>query len=126
MNTPARILLAEDDRILRRAGEVTLSKKGYDVIIAVDGEDALAKALAHKPDLILLDVMMPKLNGFEVLARLKDDPGTRSIPVIMLSNLGEESAVDKAVERGACAYLVKANLQPGQLAEKVAETLLLA
>jgi CheY-like chemotaxis protein len=125
MNTPARILLAEDDRILRRGGEAILSKKGYAVIVAVDGEDALAKAQAHMPDLILLDVMMPKLDGFEVLARLKDDPNTRSIPVIMLTNLGQASDVDKAVERGACAYLVKASLQPGELADKVAETLLL-
>jgi CheY-like chemotaxis protein len=123
MTTPACILLAEDDRILRRAGEVTLAKRGYAVVVAVDGEDALAKALAHKPDLILLDVMMPKLDGFEVLSRLKDNPDTRLIPVIMLTNLGQESDVNKAVERGACAYLVKSSLRPEQLAERVAETL---
>jgi len=123
MTTPACILLAEDDRILRRAGEVTLTKRGYAVIVAVDGEDALAKAQAHKPDLILLDVMMPKLDGFEVLARLKENPDTRPIPVIMLTNLGQESDVNRAVERGARAYLVKSSLGPEQLAEKVAETL---
>jgi CheY-like chemotaxis protein len=123
MNAPARILIAEDDRILRRAGEVTLSKKGYLVVVAVDGEDALAKVHEYKPDLILLDVMMPKLDGFEVLTRLKDDPATRDIPVIMLSNLSEPSDIRKATDRGALAYLVKSSLRPDQLAEKVAETL---
>jgi CheY-like chemotaxis protein len=121
--TPARILLAEDDRILRKAGEVTLRRKGYVVIVAVDGEDALAKAHEHMPDLILLDVMMPKLQGFEVLERLQGDPATRHIPVIMLSNLGQESDVQAALERGARAYIVKSSVGPEQLAERVAEVL---
>jgi CheY-like chemotaxis protein len=123
MNTPARILLVEDDRILRKAGEVTLTKRGYVVVLAVDGEEALVKAREHKPDLILLDVIMPKLDGFEVLTRLKDDSATRDIPVIMLSNLSEASDIRKAADRGARAYLVKSSIRPEQLAEKVAETL---
>ena len=123
MRTPARILLAEDDRILRKAGEVTLSKKGYEVIVAVDGEDALSKAREHRPDLILLDVIMPKLGGFEVLARLQDQPDTRAIPVIMLSNLSDESDVAKARASGARGYMVKSSVGPEQLAKKVAETL---
>ena len=64
---PARILLAEDDRILRKAGETALRKKGYEVIIAVDGDEALTKARQDPPDLVLLDVMMPKIHGFDVL-----------------------------------------------------------
>ena len=123
MNHPATILLAEDDRILRKAGEATLKKKGYAVIAAVDGEDALAKAREHKPDLILLDVIMPKLQGFEVLASLKGDAATRDIPVIMLSNLQEESDVRRAVDGGALDYLVKSNVQLDVLAAKVAEAL---
>jgi CheY-like chemotaxis protein len=119
----ARILLAEDDRILRKAGEVTLGKKGYQVIVAVDGQDAWTKILEHPPDLILLDVMMPKLDGFEVLDRVKADPETRGIPVIMLSNLDEASNIRRAAECGAEAYLVKSSLRPGQLAEIVAKTL---
>ena len=102
---------------------MTLSRKGYAVIVAVDGEDALSKAREHRPDLILLDVIMPKLGGFEVLTRLKDDPEMRNIPVIMLSNLGEASDVRDAIERGARAYLVKSSVRPEQLAAKVAETL---
>jgi CheY-like chemotaxis protein len=119
----AIILLAEDDRILRKAGEATLKKKGYTVIAAVDGEDALAKAREHKPDLILLDVIMPKLQGFEVLASLKQDSSTRDIPVIMLSNLQEESDIRKAADAGALGYLVKSNVQLDTLTAKVAEVL---
>ena len=119
----ATILLAEDDRILRKAGEATLKKKGYTVIAAVDGEDALAKAREHKPDLILLDVIMPKLQGFEVLASLKQDSSTRDIPVIMLSNLQEESDIRKAADAGALGYLVKSNVQLDTLTAKVAEVL---
>ena len=119
----ATILLAEDDRILRKAGEATLKKKGYTVIAAVDGEDALAKAREHKPDLILLDVIMPKLQGFEVLASLKQDSSTRDIPVIMLSNLQEESDIRKAADAGALGYLVKSNVQLDTLTAKVVEVL---
>lgn len=123
MSPPATILLAEDDRILRKAGEATLKKRGYAVIAAVDGEDALAKARAHKPDLILLDVIMPKLQGFEVLASLKSDAATRDIPVIMLSNLQDESDVRKATDAGALDYLVKSNVPLDVLAARIAEAL---
>jgi CheY-like chemotaxis protein len=120
---PATILLAEDDRILRKAGEATLKKRGYAVIAAVDGEDALAKAREHKPDLILLDVIMPKMQGFEVLANLKSDAATRDIPVIMLSNLQDESDVRKATDGGALDYLVKSNVPLEVLAARIAEAL---
>ena len=123
MSQPATILLAEDDRILRKAGEATLKKRGYAVIAAVDGEDALAKAREHKPDLILLDVIMPKMQGFEVLASLKSDAATRDIPVIMLSNLQDESDVRKATEGGALDYLVKSNVPLDVLAARIAEAL---
>jgi len=114
-----RILLAEDDRILRKAGEVSLKKKGYDVISAVDGEDALAKALDHKPDLVLLDVMMPKMNGFDVLFALKRDPAAKHIPVIMLTNLEQPSDIKRAVDGGAHSYLVKSNMNLDDLAAKI-------
>jgi len=123
VSPPATILLAEDDRILRKAGEATLRKRGYAVIAAVDGEDALAKAREHKPDLILLDVIMPKLQGFEVLASLKSDAATRDIPVIMLSNLQDESDVRKATDAGALDYLVKSNVPLDVLAARIAEAL---
>jgi len=118
-----RILLAEDDRILRKAGETALRKKGYDVVAAVDGEDALAKAREDPPDLVLLDVMMPKVHGFDVLRGLKDDSRLRDIPVIMLTNLEQPSDMQRAAEGGAFGYLVKSNLDLYDLIAKVAEAL---
>ncbi len=119
----ARILLAEDDRILRKAGEVSLKKKGHDVIPAVDGEDALAKTRVHKPDLVLLDVMMPKMHGFDVLFALKDDPSVRDIPVIMLTNLEQPADIQRAADAGAHSYLVKSNMNLDELAARIADAL---
>jgi len=120
---PERILLAEDDRILRKAGETALRKRGYDVVAAVDGEEALAKAREDPPDLVLLDVMMPKVHGFDVLRGLKGDPRLRDIPVIMLTNLEQPSDMQRASDGGAFGYLVKSNLDLDDLAAKVAEAL---
>ena len=123
MSRPARILLAEDDRILRKAGEVSLKKKGYEVIPAVDGEDALAKTRAQKPDLVLLDVMMPKMHGFDVLFALKGDPEVRDIPVIMLTNLEQPADIKRAADAGAYKYLVKSNMNLDELAVHIADAL---
>ena len=120
---PERILLAEDDRILRKAGETALRKRGYDVVAAVDGEEALAKAREDPPDLVLLDVMMPKVHGFDVLRGLKGDPRLRDIPVIMLTNLEQPSDMQRASDGGAFGYLVKSNLDLDDLTAKVAEAL---
>lgn len=118
-----RILLAEDDRLLRVAGEATLRKKGFDVTVAVDGEEALQKALEATFDLILLDVMMPKLQGFEVLERLKAEAATRDVPVIMLSSLGQDVDVQEAMSAGAAAYFVKSAFRLNELADKITAVL---
>ena len=102
-----RVLLAEDDRFLRRAAEARLRQHGLEVLTAADGEEALRLARSERLDLVLLDVIMPKLEGFEVLRRLKEDAATARIPVIVLSNLG------------AVAYLVKANLSLQDLVDRV-------
>jgi DNA-binding response OmpR family regulator len=116
MEQPAkRILLAEDDRFLRRAAESALKRAGFTVLPAADGEEALRLARAEKPDLVLLDLIMPKLQGFEVLKALKADPATAMIPVVVLSNLGQDGDVQRALESGAVAYLVKANLSLEEL-----------
>jgi DNA-binding response OmpR family regulator len=117
--TPQRILVAEDDRLLGKAATAALRRSGFEVDLAVNGEAALASARAVPPDLILLDVIMPGIQGFEVLARLKADPATRAIPVVMLSNLGQDTDVEEAMRAGASAYLVKANLRLDELALKV-------
>jgi CheY-like chemotaxis protein len=98
-----RVLLAEDDRFLRRAAESRLRQNGFTVLPAVDGEEALKVARAERPDLILLDLIMPKLQGFEVLKALKQDPATAPIPVIVLSNLGQDEDLKRAMELGAVA-----------------------
>ena len=120
---PRRILLVEDDRFLRKAAETTLKQQGYTVITAADGEEALRVAGSAPPDLILLDVIMPKLNGFQVLDALKKDPTTAHIPVIILSNLGQDRDVQQAMEAGATAYFIKADLSLQALVQRVGETL---
>lgn len=122
-NNKRRILLAEDDRFLRRAAEAALRRHGFTVLTASDGEEALRMVRDQAPDLILLDLIMPKLQGFEVLRTLKEDPQTSPIPVIVLSNLGQESDVKGAVEAGALAYLIKANLALEDLVKRVEEAL---
>ena len=121
MGEPARVLLAEDDRFLRKAAETALKRQGFTVIPAVDGEEALWMARADMPDIVLLDLIMPKLQGFEVLRALKADPATAKIPVIILSNLGQESDVKQAMDAGAVGYFVKANLSLQDLVKRVGE-----
>jgi CheY-like chemotaxis protein len=118
-DAPRRILLAEDDRFLRKASSMALRRRGYEVIEAVDGEEALRLAQAPAPDLILLDLIMPKMQGFEVLRRLKADPATRAIPVIVLTNLSQDVDRQRAIDAGALDYLVKANLSLDALVAEV-------
>jgi two-component system phosphate regulon response regulator PhoB len=114
-----RILLAEDDRFLQRAAGAKLRQEGFTVLTAADGEEALRVARAETPDLVLLDLIMPKLQGFEVLRLLKEDAATMYIPVIVLSNLGQESDIARATALGAVEYLIKANLSLAELARRV-------
>src|SRR4030095_2582428 len=104
---PRRILVAEAARFLRKAAEMALKRHGYTVLTAADGEEALRAARSGLPDLILLDLIMPKRNGFDVLQALKKDAPTAHIPIIILSNLGQDRDVQQAMEAGAVAYLVK-------------------
>jgi DNA-binding response OmpR family regulator len=114
-----RILVVEDDRFLRKAAEAALRRQGFTVLVASDGEEGLRVARSELPDLVLLDLIMPGLQGFEVLKLLKEEPATSAIPVIILSNLGQDSDVKKAMEAGAVDYLVKANLALDTLVARV-------
>jgi CheY-like chemotaxis protein len=118
-----RILLADDDRLLRTAAVTTLRRGGFEVLAAADGEEAVALARAERPDLILLDLVMPRVDGFAALARIKDDPTTREIPVIVLSNLGAESDVCGAREAGAAGFFIKCDLSLGDLVAEVRKAL---
>jgi DNA-binding response OmpR family regulator len=117
--TANTILLAEDDRFLRKAAETMLKRHGFTVTTAGDGEEALRLARAAPPGLLLLDLIMPKLQGFDVLKALKDDPATAAIPVIVLSNLGQDSDVQLAKEHGAVDYIIKSNIALEALVERV-------
>jgi CheY-like chemotaxis protein len=114
-----RILLIEDDKILRRACEAGLKKRGFTVLTAVDGEEGLQQARIGAPNLILLDMLMPKLSGIETLEALKKDEQTRDIPVVILSNSSLDSDVQKATALGAVGYLVKASLSLQGLGDRV-------
>jgi two-component system, OmpR family, alkaline phosphatase synthesis response regulator PhoP len=115
----ARVLLIEDDKLLRKACEVGLQKRGITIITAADGEEGIQQARAESPDLILLDMLMPKLSGMETLAILKKDEQTCEIPVVILSNSSIESTIQKALDLGAMGYLVKASLSLQQLGDRV-------
>lgn len=118
-----RILLVEDDRFLRRACEASLRQRGFTVIAAMDGEEGLRLARSETPDLILLDLLMPKLPGLEVLRALKADPATKAIPVLVLSNSSREQDVAEVINLGAVDYWVKANLSLKELGERVSRLL---
>jgi DNA-binding response OmpR family regulator len=103
----ARILVAEDEKQIGDMVAFKLTNSGHQVVRAGDGEQAIALAVTDRPDLVILDVMMPGLNGFEVLHRIKSDPELRSIPVIMLTAKGQERDVLTGLNAGAVDYIVK-------------------
>jgi len=121
--TGKRILVVEDDRFLRRACEAGLRQRGFTVLSAADGEEGLRLARAEPPDLILLDLLMPKLSGIEVLRALKAEATTRVIPVLILSNSSRETDVEQVADLGAVGYFVKANLSLEELGEQVTRLL---
>jgi CheY-like chemotaxis protein len=121
--TPEQILLVEDDRFLSKAAAVMLRRRGYAVVTANDGEEALQAVRSAPPDLVLLDLIMPKMQGFEVLRALKSDAATRAIPVVVMSNLSQPEDRDRTLAAGASDYLVKANLSLEALASAVERTL---
>jgi CheY-like chemotaxis protein len=121
--TGRRILLVEDDRLLRRACEASLRQRGFSVAVAVDGEDALDKVRQSPPDLILLDLLMPRMTGLEVLRTLRAQEPTRGIPVLILSNSSREQDAEEIRTLGISDYLVKANLSLQELGDRVTQLL---
>ena len=107
MHSPARILIVDDNETNRQILVTRLSKHGYEILQAADGEEALASALQHRPDLMLLDVGMPKLDGFEVCRRLKNDPVMRLMPIILCTALATSQDVVTGLDAGADEYLTK-------------------
>jgi CheY-like chemotaxis protein len=119
----AKILLVDDDRVFAEMYKLRLESSGYEVVIVEDGEKALVTAMKEKPDLILLDIMMPKINGLDVLDILKTTPETRDIPVIVLTALLKDVNEVRGLMSGAVEYLVKSEVTPQQVLEKIEEIL---
>jgi DNA-binding response OmpR family regulator len=118
-----KIVVADDDRMFRKAAETTLRRQGYAVTTASDGEEALQLIRAERPDIIVLDLIMPKLQGFDVLQVLKQDSLTAAIPVIVLSSLTQEQDKQEALDLGAVAYFNKATFSLSELVKQVETTL---
>ncbi len=118
-----KILIVEDDRFLRELITQKLIREGYDTVEAVDGEEGIKKIKEEKPDLTLLDLILPGIDGFEVLIKAKEDPLTAVIPVIILSNLGQKDDVDRGMKLGAVDYMIKAHFTPGEIISKVKSVL---
>ena len=118
-----RIVLAEDDRFLRRACETKRKQCGFEVHSAVDGEEAVAVTRQVLPDLLLLDLLMPKLDGLGVLRALRALPETKDLRVVILSNSSKELEMSNASELGAVAYWVKANMSLQELCDRVQKLL---
>ena len=118
-----KILFIEDEPVLQKNLESIFQIEGYKTIGALDGEIGLRLTQKEKPDLILLDLVLPKISGFDVLKKLKGDKETKNIPVIILTNLETMDDINKAIELGATTYLVKVNYNLEELIEKVKQAL---
>jgi len=115
----ARILVAEDERDIRELIGFTLRHHGHTVLTASNGEDALAVALRELPDLVLLDIRMPRLTGYDVCRRLRAEPSTQHIPVAFLSAKGQDAEIKAGMDAGATDYILKP-FAPDQLVNRVA------
>lgn len=115
----AKVLIVEDDQFLLRMYKKKFEIAGFQVEIAVDGEDGLNKMRSAKPDIVLMDIMMPKLNGLDAIAQAKQDSMIKNIPILVLTNLSNTDDAQNAVKSGALGYMVKSDFTPSQVVEKV-------
>ncbi len=116
---PKKIVLVEDDQFLGGLMSNKLEKEGFSVVRVLDGEEAVKKIFEERPDLVLLDIILPGIDGFEVLKRLREDPQTAKIPVIMLTNLGAKEDIERGLKMGAQDYMVKAHFTPGEIVVRI-------
>lgn len=122
-NQKYKVLLAEDDRFLRIALKDKLEREGFLVALAVNGDEVLPQVKAEKPDIILLDIMMPGRTGFDIMEDIKLSGEFKKIPIIIISNLGQQSDIKKGMELGAVDYIVKSDLSISGVVEKAREHL---
>jgi len=121
--TKGPILIIEDDRFLRDLVSEKLKKEGYEISTAIDGKEGLAKLASDHPALILLDLILPEVDGFDFLKQANTDMGNTMPPVVVLSNLGSKEDVERALALGAKFFIVKANFTPDEIIAKVREVL---
>ena len=118
-----KILIIEDDKFLRKVICLKLTQEGYEISEAIDGEEGIKSLKEKKPDLVLLDLILPGIDGFEVLARKRKDPEISEIPVIILSNLGQKDEIERGFNLGAIDYLIKAHFTPREIIDKITSLL---
>lgn len=118
-----KILVVEDDKFLRKVYESKLPKEGFSVVSAPDGEAGLAALKKEQPDLVLLDLIMPKMTGFDFLIEVKKDQKLAKIPILVLSNLGQEEDTLRAKSLGASDFLIKSNFSIKEVVEKIRQYL---
>ena len=114
-----KILFIEDEGALQQAISFALEKEGYQTVSAMDGDAGIRLAAKEQPNLILLDLILPKKNGFDVLKTLKENPDTQRIPVMILTNLESDANIEQALAMGAASYLVKANYKIEEVIQKI-------
>jgi two-component system, OmpR family, alkaline phosphatase synthesis response regulator PhoP len=119
--TKKKVLIAEDEQTLLKTIEFTLKDKGYETITATDGEEALKQIKEQKPDVVLLDILMPRKSGLDVLKEMKADDELSDIVVLLLTNLSDEESISQGVALGARGYFVKSDMTLDEVAEKVEE-----
>jgi DNA-binding response OmpR family regulator len=117
---PKKILFVEDDENFYNVFSVPLKMRGYEVVHVADGALAVEKTLSEAPDLVLLDIILPGTSGLDILKELKENPDTKNVRVVMLTNFGNDENVSKAMEFGADDYLMKYNVVPSELPDKIA------
>jgi len=118
-----KILIVEDDSYISDMYKIKLEEGGYSVSVAPDGESGLELASQIMPDIILLDVVMPKMDGFAVLQNLRGDAKFKDTPIVMLTNLGQKESVEKGLKSGADDYIVKAHFTPSEVVSKIEDIL---
>ncbi|MFH1656687.1 MAG: response regulator [Candidatus Nealsonbacteria bacterium] len=117
------ILLIEDDPFLSDIYSTKLKRSGFDVRVAIDGEDAFEKIKEKMPDLALLDIVLPNIDGWEFLRKIKKDSALSSLKIVILSNLGQKKEIEKGLELGAEKYLIKAHYTPSEVVREVVKIL---
>lgn len=117
------ILLIEDDPFLIDIYTTKLKENGFSVEVAINGEEGLRKLTEKKIDLLILDIVLPQIDGWEILKRVKSDARSKSLPIVVLSNLGQKSEVEKGLKTGATKYLIKAHYTPSEVVEEIKDVL---